>query len=87
MEVQRQCSQPFLYDGSFDVFTYRIPCLLTLNDGDLMAATDLCVSILDSPNNIEIGVRVLNSQTGEWGHPIVAHLAESVQTVLLKLDF
>ena len=65
--------QPFLYDGSFDAFTYRIPCLLTLNDGDLMAATDLRVNILDSPNNIELGVRVLNSHTGEWGDPIVAH--------------
>ena len=65
--------QPFLYDGSFDAFTYRIPCLLTLNDGDLMAATDLRVNILDSPNNIELGVRVLNSKTGEWGDPIVAH--------------
>ncbi len=66
-------SQPFTYDGSFDVFTYRIPCLLTLCDGDVMAATDLRVNILDSPNNIEIGVRVLNSKTGEWGTPIVAH--------------
>lgn len=65
--------QPFLYDGSFDVFTYRIPCLLTLCDGDVMAATDLRVNILDSPNNIELGVRVLNSATGEWGEPIVAH--------------
>ncbi len=65
-------SQPFLYDGSFDVFTYRIPCLLRLNDGDVMAVTDLRVNILDSPNNIEIGVRVLNAQTGEWGAPIVS---------------
>ncbi len=73
MNECKQFSQPFSYDGSFDVFTYRIPCLLTLNDGDVMAATDLRVNILDSPNNIELGVRVLNSATGEWGAPIVAH--------------
>lgn len=73
MNAQKQMPQPFLYDGSFDVFTYRIPCLLRLNDGDIMAATDLRVNILDSPNNIELGVRVLNSVTNEWGPPIVAH--------------
>jgi Neuraminidase (sialidase) len=73
MDAQKQLAQPFLYDGSFDAFTYRIPCLLTLNDGDVMAATDLRVNILDSPNNIEIGVRVLDSKMGEWGKPIVAH--------------
>lgn len=73
MAEQKQSSQPFLYDGSFDVFTYRIPCLLTLNDGNVMAVTDLRVNILDSPNNIEIGVRVLDSKTCEWGKPIVAH--------------
>ena len=72
MEEQKT-PQPFLYDGSFDVFTYRIPCLLTLNDGNVMAVTDLRVNILDSPNNIEIGVRVLDNKTGEWGEPIVAH--------------
>lgn len=70
---EQSFAQPFLYDGSFDVFTYRIPCLLTLNDGDVMAVTDLRVNILDSPNNIEIGVRVLDSKTVEWGTPIVAH--------------
>ena len=70
---EQSFAQPFLYDGSFDVFTYRIPCLLTLNDGDVMAVTDLRVNILDSPNNIEIGVRVLDSKTGKWGAPIVAH--------------
>ena len=73
MNEPKQRSQPFLYDGTFDVFTYRIPCLLTLNDGNVMAVTDLRVNILDSPNNIEIGVRVLDSKTGEWGEPIVAH--------------
>ena len=73
MKIQKQLAQPFSYNGDFDVFTYRIPCLLTLNDGDVMAATDLRVNILDSPNNIEIGVRVLNAQAGEWGEPIVAH--------------
>ncbi len=73
MNVQKQHAQPFLYDGSFDVFTYRIPCLLGLNDGDVMAATDLRVNILDSPNNIELGVRVLNSSTNKWGDPILAH--------------
>ena len=73
MDVRKQLAQPFTYDGSFDVFTYRIPCLLTLCDGDVMAVTDLRVNILDSPNNIEIGVRVLDSKTGEWGTPIVAH--------------
>lgn len=73
MDAKKRPAQPFLYDGSFDVFTYRIPCLLTLNDGDIMAATDLRVNILDSPNNIELGVCVLNSATGEWGEPIVAH--------------
>ena len=67
MDVRKQLAQPFTYDGSFDVFTYRIPCLLTLCDGDVMAVTDLRVNILDSPNNIEIGVRVLDSKTGEWG--------------------
>ncbi|MBE6699279.1 MAG: exo-alpha-sialidase [Ruminococcaceae bacterium] len=66
-------AQPFTYNGDFDVFTYRIPCLLTLNDGDVMAVTDLRVNILDSPNNIEIGVRVLDSKTGEWGASVVAH--------------
>lgn len=70
---EQSFAQPFLYDGSFDVFTYRIPCLWTLNDGDVMAVTDLRVNILDSPNNIEIGVRVLDSKTGKWGAPIVAH--------------
>ena len=70
---EQSFAQPFLYDGSFDVFTYRIPCLLTLNDGAVMAVTDLRVNILDSPNNIEIGVRVLDSKTGKWGAPIVAH--------------
>ncbi len=73
MDAHKQLAQPFLYDGGFNAFTYRIPCLLTLNDGDVMAATDLRVNILDSPNNIEIGVRVLDSKTGEWGRPIVAH--------------
>ena len=73
MEFTEQFAQPFAYDGSFDVFTYRIPCLLTLNDGDVMAATDLRVNICDSPNNIEIGVRVLDAATGAWGEPIVAH--------------
>ena len=73
MNAQKQFQQPFTYDGDFDVFTYRIPCLLTLNDGDVMAVTDLRVNILDSPNNIEIGVRVLNAKTGEWREPIVAH--------------
>ena len=73
MDVRKQLAQPFTYDGSFDVFTYRIPCLLTLCDGDVMAVTDLRVNILDSPNNIEIGVHVLDSKTGEWGIPIVAH--------------
>ena len=73
MDAPKQFSQPFTYNGSFDVFTYRIPCLLTLCDGDVMAVTDLRVNILDSPNNIEIGVRVLNAKTGEWGEPIVAH--------------
>ena len=73
MDMQKQIAQPFLYDGGFDVFTYRIPCLLTLNDGDIMAATDLRVNICDSPNNIELGVRVLCSKTGEWGEPTVAH--------------
>lgn len=73
MDAFKQFAQPFTYDGSFDVFTYRIPCLLRLCDGNVMAATDLRVNILDSPNNIEIGVRVLDSKTGEWGTPIVAH--------------
>lgn len=73
MDVEKQISQPFTYDDSFDVFTYRIPCLLTLNDGDVMAATDLRVNIFDSPNNIELGVRVLDYTTGKWGEPVVAH--------------
>ena len=82
MDAQKQTAQPFLYDGKFDVFTYRIPCLLTLNDGDVMAATDLRVNVLDSPNNIEVGVRVLNSATGEWGEPIVAHQFNDYDQVL-----
>lgn len=65
--------QPFEYNSDFSIQNFRIPCLLTLNNGDILAVTDLRSHMCDAPNNIEIGIRILDSKTGEWGDPIISH--------------
>ena len=64
-------SRPFNFEA-FGTHKYRIPCLTTLENGNLLAVSDVRASGLDSPDNIEIGVRVLDKNTNEWSEPIIA---------------
>ena len=53
--VENNISDPFNYDA-FGTNAFRIPCLTTLQNGNLLAVSDVRASGLDSPDNIEIGV-------------------------------
>lgn len=66
-------TQPFVYQdpNGFKSYRYRIPALITLNNGNVLAGADLRANLSDSPNNIEIGVRVLDKTTNLWSEPII----------------
>ena len=64
-------SRPFNFEA-FGTKKFRIPCLTTLQNGNLLAVSDVRASGLDSPDNIEIGVRILDKRTNEWSDPIIA---------------
>ena len=68
---KKDLSNPFNFEA-FGTHKFRIPCLTTLKNGNILAVSDVRASGLDSPDNIEIGVRILDKTTNEWGEPIIA---------------
>lgn len=67
------------YEQPFDVGTcgsetFRIPAIITLNNGSVMAAADMRYDHgLDSPNNIDMVVAVSENGYTDWEYTVVNH--------------
>lgn len=65
--------QPF-ESGVMGSELYRIPAIITLNDGSVMAAADMRYSHgMDSPNNIDTLVAVSQDGYSDWQYSVVNH--------------
>lgn len=65
--------QPFA-EGTMGSETYRIPAILTLNDGTVMAAADMRYGHgQDSPGNIDTLVAVSKDGYTDWEYTVVNH--------------
>lgn len=68
--------QPF-NKGTLGSQCFRIPALLTLNDGSVLAAADLRYSHgADSPNNLEIVVAKSDNGYNGWSHKLVNYFGD-----------
>lgn len=58
--------------GTLDCREYRIPALLTLNDGSVIAAADMRYNHgKDSPNNIDTAVAISKDGYTDWNYNII----------------
>lgn len=65
--------QPFAA-GTLGSDTYRIPAIITLNDGSVMVAADMRYGHgMDSPNNIDTLVAVSENGYANWEYTVVNH--------------
>ncbi len=69
--------QPFGKQDDFISDNFRIPALLTMSNGNVLASADVRYTTDDSPNNLETGIRLLDMKTKTWGAAkIVNHFSD-----------
>lgn len=69
----RGAEQPFYTGDSIGTVHYRIPSLITLGNGDLMAAVDARFGPSDAPDNLETAVSIYRTEAGIWDKRVLVN--------------